>query len=52
MCNLAALTRPALEAVLVATAVGDIWGVGRRINATGMFNDDAKRQVRIWLGEF
>ena len=33
VCNLAALTQPALEAVLAATAVGEVWGVGRRISA-------------------
>ncbi len=31
VCNLAALPRDELEAVLGATAVGDVWGVGRRI---------------------
>lgn len=33
VCNLEALTPGELQAVLAATAVGDIWGVGRRISA-------------------
>ena len=33
VCNLAALPASDLDAVLAATAVGDIWGVGRRIGA-------------------
>ena len=33
VCNLDALTAVELQAVLAATAVGDIWGVGRRISA-------------------
>lgn len=33
VCNLAALTAPELEAVLAATAVNQVWGVGRRISA-------------------
>ena len=33
VCNLAAMTPVELQAVLAATAVGDIWGVGRRISA-------------------
>lgn len=33
VCNLEALTPVELQAVLAATAVGDIWGVGRRISA-------------------
>ena len=33
VCNLAALTPPELQAVLAATAVGEVWGVGRRISA-------------------
>ena len=33
VCNLAALSPPELEAVLAATAVGEVWGVGRRISA-------------------
>jgi DNA polymerase V len=31
VCNLAALSKDELEAVLAATAVGEVWGVGRRI---------------------
>ena len=31
VCNLAALPPPALDAVLAATAVNEVWGVGRRI---------------------
>jgi len=31
VCNLAALTPPELAAVLAATAVNEVWGVGRRI---------------------
>ena len=31
VCNLAALTPPELEAVMAATAVNDVWGVGRQI---------------------
>ena len=33
VCNLAALPASDFDAVLAATAVGDIWGVGRRIGA-------------------
>jgi len=33
VCNLDALSPPQLEAVLAATAVGEVWGVGRRISA-------------------
>lgn len=33
VCNLAALAPPELQAVLAATAVGEVWGVGRRISA-------------------
>jgi len=33
VCDLAALTPPELEAVMAATAVNDVWGVGRRISA-------------------
>ena len=33
MCNLAALSPQELEAVLAATPVGEVWGVGRRIGA-------------------
>lgn len=33
VCNLAALTPPEFEAVLAATPVGEVWGVGRRISA-------------------
>ena len=33
VCNLAALTPPELEAVFAATAVNEVWGVGRRIAA-------------------
>jgi len=33
VCNLAALPSIELEAVLAATAVGEVWGVGRRISA-------------------
>ena len=32
VCNLAALTPPDLQAVLGATAVNEVWGVGRRIS--------------------
>lgn len=42
VCNLAALTPPELEAVLAATPVGEVWGVGRQIskqfNAAGITN--------------
>lgn len=31
VCNLAALPKDELDAVLAATAVGEVWGVGRRI---------------------
>lgn len=31
VCNLAALSKDELDAVLGATAVGEVWGVGRRI---------------------
>jgi DNA polymerase V len=33
ICNLAAMDRASLEAVLTATAVDEVWGVGRRIAA-------------------
>lgn len=33
VCDLAALTPSELEAVMAATAVNDVWGVGRRISA-------------------
>lgn len=33
VCNLAALPSSELDAVLMATSVGDIWGVGRKIGA-------------------
>ena len=33
VCNLAALSPQELEAVLAATPVGEVWGVGRRIGA-------------------
>jgi len=33
VCNLGSLTPSELQAVLAATAVGEIWGVGRRISA-------------------
>jgi DNA polymerase V len=33
VCDLAALTPPEMEAVMAATAVNDVWGVGRRISA-------------------
>jgi DNA polymerase V len=33
VCNFAAMTAPELKAVLEATSVNDIWGVGRRISA-------------------
>lgn len=33
VCDLAALVRSDLKAILSATALGDIWGVGRRIAA-------------------
>lgn len=33
VCNLATLTRDDYEAVLAATAVNEVWGVGRRISA-------------------
>ena len=33
VCHLGALSAPELQAVLAATAVGEIWGVGRRISA-------------------
>ena len=33
VCNLDAMTPVELQAVLAATAVGDIWGVGQRISA-------------------
>lgn len=31
VCNLAALEAPTLEALLSKTAVGDVWGIGRRL---------------------
>ena len=33
VCNLSALPKEELDAVLAATAVGEVWGVGRRISA-------------------
>ena len=33
ICNLSALPQEELEAVLAATAVGEVWGIGRRISA-------------------
>lgn len=33
ICNLAAMDRETLESVLAATAVDEVWGVGRRIGA-------------------
>jgi DNA polymerase V len=33
VCNLAALPSAELDAVLAATAVGEVWGVGRRISS-------------------
>jgi DNA polymerase V len=33
VCNLASLARNELEELLAATAVGEVWGVGRRIGA-------------------
>lgn len=33
VCNLGALSKPELDALLQATDVGDVWGVGRRISA-------------------
>ena len=33
VCNLIGLNTPALHALLAATNVGDVWGVGRRIGA-------------------
>lgn len=33
ICNLAALPQPARDEVLSATAVGEVWGVGRKIGA-------------------
>ena len=33
ICNLSALPQQELEAVLAATAVGEVWGIGRRISA-------------------
>lgn len=33
VCHLGAMTQPELEAVMAATEVGDVWGVGRRIGA-------------------
>jgi DNA polymerase V len=32
VCNLAALTPPELESILAATAVNEVWGVGRQIS--------------------
>lgn len=31
VCNLASMTRPEQDALFAATAVGEVWGVGRRI---------------------
>lgn len=33
VCHLGALTKPELEALLSTTAVGEVWGIGRRIGA-------------------
>ena len=33
VCNLSALPKEELEAVLAATPVGEVWGIGRRISA-------------------
>ena len=33
VCNLAALQKEELDAVLAATPVGEVWGIGRRISA-------------------
>ena len=33
VCNLATLSADELKAVMEATAVGDVWGVGRKIGA-------------------
>ena len=33
VCNLSALPKEELDAVLAATAVGEVWGIGRRISA-------------------
>ena len=33
VCNLSALSKEELDAVLAATAVGEVWGIGRRISA-------------------
>jgi DNA polymerase V len=33
VCNLSALPQEELDAVLAATAVGEVWGIGRRISA-------------------
>ena len=33
VCNLSSLPKEELDAVLAATAVGEVWGVGRRISA-------------------
>ena len=33
VCNLASLTKEELDAVLAATPVGEVWGIGRRISA-------------------
>ena len=33
VCNLAAMTQPELDAVFATTAVGEVWGVGRKIAA-------------------
>ena len=33
VCDLSALDKPALDSVMQATAVGEVWGVGRRIGA-------------------
>ena len=33
VCHLGAMKRPELEAILAATEVGEVWGIGRRIGA-------------------
>jgi DNA polymerase V len=33
VCHLGAMSKPELDAILAATAVGEVWGVGRRIGA-------------------
>ena len=44
VCNLAALTASELEAVFAATAVNEVWGVGRRIAA--QLNEGGIKTVR------